>query len=73
MNFFRLLLWKMCSNSIYKITCPTDLTKKYLKKYNFIKADKIVTLYDPILNIKKITKLKKENLKSYDKNFYFSA
>jgi len=73
MNFFRLLLWKMCSNSIYKITCPTDLTKKYLKKYNFIKADKIVTLYDPILDIKKITKLKKENLKSYDKNFYFSA
>jgi glycosyltransferase involved in cell wall biosynthesis len=73
MNFFRLLLWKMCSNSIYKITCPTDLTKNYLKKYNFIKTDKIVTLYDPILNIKKITKLKKENLKSYDKNFYFSA
>ena len=73
MNFFRLLLWKLSSNSIYKITCPTDLTKKYLRKYNFIKVEKIVTLYDPIINIKKITKLKKENLKAYDKNFYFSA
>lgn len=73
MNFFRLLLWKLCSNSIYKITCPTNLTKNYLRKYNFIKTDKIVTLYDPILNIKKITSLKKENFKSHDKNFYFSA
>tara|TARA_B100000787_G_C16188681_1_gene296143 strand:- start:1469 stop:2602 length:1134 start_codon:yes stop_codon:yes gene_type:complete len=76
MNFFRLLLWRRCSKLIYKITCPTELTKNYLKEYNFIKSNKIVTLYDPIINVKRITKLKKENLKKENlknENFYFSA
>tara|TARA_B110000037_G_C17086808_1_gene492280 strand:- start:269 stop:1399 length:1131 start_codon:yes stop_codon:yes gene_type:complete len=73
MNFFRLQLWRLCSNSIYQITCPTNLTKNYLKKYDFIKSDKIITLYDPIINVKKITTLKKEDLNLKNKKFYFSA
>jgi glycosyltransferase involved in cell wall biosynthesis len=73
MNFFRLLLWKLCSNKIHQITCPTDLTKNYLKEYKFINPDKIVTLYDPIINVKKITKLKKENTGLKTREFYLSA
>jgi glycosyltransferase involved in cell wall biosynthesis len=73
MNFFRLVLWRLCSNRIYKITCPTDLTNNYLKKYKFINPNRIVTLYDPIINVKKITELKKEFLDLKNKKFYFSA
>ena len=73
MNFFRLALWRLCSNRIYKITCPTDLTNNYLKKYKFINPNRIVTLYDPIINVKKITELKKEFLNLKNKKFYFSA
>lgn len=73
MNFFRLLLWRLCSDKIHLITCPTDLTKNYLKKYKFINPDKIITLYDPIINVKKITKLKKEHLGFEIKKFYLSA
>ena len=73
MNFFRLVLWRLCSNRIYKITCPTDLTNNYLKKYKFINPNRIVTLYDPIINVKKITELKKEFLNLKNKKFYFSA
>ena len=73
MNFFRLALWRLCSNRIYKITCPTNLTNNYLKKYKFINPNKIVTLYDPIINVKKITQLKKEFLDLKNKKFYFSA
>ena len=73
MSFFRLMLWRLCSNKIYKITCPTELTNNYLKEYNFIHPHKIVTLYDPIINVKKISKLKKEFLDLENNEFYFSA
>ena len=73
MSFFRLILWRLCSNKIYKITCPTELTNNYLKEYNFINPHKIVTLYDPIINVKKISKLKKEFLDIENNEFYFSA
>ena len=73
MNFFRFALWRLCSNRIYKITCPTNLTNNYLKKCKFINPNKIITLYDPIINVKKITELKKEFLDLKNKKFYFSA
>jgi len=73
MSFFRLVLWRLCSKRIYKITCPTDLTKNYLKEYKFINPNRIITLYDPIINVKKITELKKEFLDMENKKFYFSA
>ena len=71
MNLIRLFFWKLCSKKIFRITCPTNLTKNYLIKYNFIEKEKIVTLFDPILNVKEANLLKKENVK--EKNFYFSA
>ena len=48
MGFFRLKLWRLCSSKIYRVTCPTELTKNYLKGYKFIDSSKIVTLYDPL-------------------------
>ena len=73
MGFFRLKLWRLCSSKIYRVTCPTELTKNYLKGYKFIDSSKIVTLYDPIIDVKKISKLKKEFLDQKNKKFYFSA
>ena len=72
MNFLRLFFWKLCSKNIYMVTCPTNLTKDYLIKLNFIDKNKIVTLYDPILNVKKCNLLKKKNIEINNK-FYFSA
>jgi glycosyltransferase involved in cell wall biosynthesis len=71
MNFARLFFWKLCSKKIFKITCPTNLTKDYLIKHNFIEQDKILTLFDPILNVKEINSLRKENIN--EKHFFFSA
>jgi glycosyltransferase involved in cell wall biosynthesis len=73
MGFFRLKLWRLCSSKIYRVTCPTELTKNYLKGYKFIDSSKIVTLYDPIIDVKKISKLKKEFLDQKNEKFYFSA
>ena len=35
LNFGRTILWKIISKKIYKVFCPTILTKKYLEEKNF--------------------------------------
>jgi glycosyltransferase involved in cell wall biosynthesis len=72
MNFLRLFFWKICSKKIHMITCPTNLTRDYLIKLNFIEKNKIITLHDPILDIKKYSYLKKQKIEK-NKNFFFSA
>lgn len=72
MNLLRLFFWRLCSKNIYKITCPTELTKNYLIECHIIDRKKIVTLYDPILNVKKVNYLKKKK-DVMSKNFFFSA
>ena len=71
MNFFRLLLWKICLKKIYLVTCPTELTRNYLINLNLIKKEKIITLYDPIIEVKKYNALKK--IKTDRKDFYLAA
>ena len=36
LNFVRHIFWKLFSKKIYKITCPTVATYKYLKKKTFL-------------------------------------
>ena len=59
LTFFRKFIWKLSSNRIYKITCPTEATYKNLSKFSFLK-DKLVILKDPIIKCSEIktTKLK---------------
>ena len=50
LNLFRYFFWKLCSKKIYKVTCPTELTKKNLEKSNIFQSSKLITLYDPIFS-----------------------
>ena len=62
MNFLRKLFWKIVLKKVFLITCPTEETRNDLLKYNFCEPDKIVVLFDPIINVKLINKYKKENI-----------
>ena len=73
LNFLRKFLWKYSLKKIYAVTCPTKATRDYLISLNLIDKEKIYLLSDPIININKINKLKKENIKINKKDFIFSA
>ncbi len=60
-NFFRYLLWKIFSNKIYKVTCPTASTYNFIISKKIFKKEKIIVLSDPIININEYLKKKKEN------------
>ena len=62
LNFFRRSLWKILSKKLYSIFTPTLLTKDLLLKNKIFSKDKIFLLRDPIVEISKINKLKKENI-----------
>ena len=70
MNFIRKYIWKLALKKIHLVTCPTINTMNYIKKMNIVKPEKLKVLYDPILNIKEISKKKNENLNL--KNYYLS-
>jgi glycosyltransferase involved in cell wall biosynthesis len=57
LNFLRRLLWKLANQKIYKITCPTEETYKYIKKLGIFNENKLVVLYDPIIEINKYKKI----------------
>ena len=61
LNIFRRSLWKILSKRLHSIFTPTLLTKELLIKKNIFSKDKIFLLRDPIVEISKIAKLKKEN------------
>jgi glycosyltransferase involved in cell wall biosynthesis len=71
MNFIRKNLWKLALKKIYIVTCPTNNTLKYLKKLNIVNENKLRLLYDPVLNVKKIQKEKKEKI--YLKDYFLSV
>ena len=82
MNFVRRNLWKLALKKIYCVTCPTNNTLNYLKKLNIVDENKLKLLYDPVLDVKKIQKDKKEKIDFKDyflsvgrlskqKNFFF--
>jgi|TARA_B110000259_G_scaffold188488_1_gene248133 glycosyltransferase involved in cell wall biosynthesis len=62
LTLFRKLLWKISKNKIYLVTTPTIDTRTQLIQQNIFEAEKIITLRDPILSMKEITKSKKEIL-----------
>ena len=61
MNIFRKILWKLCKKNIGFITCPTKETQKDFIELGIIKANKIIYLPDPIIDISKILKKKRES------------
>ena len=74
MTFFRLYFWKRVLKKIYLVICPTFSTENDLSKLNIAERKKIKTLYDPVINIRKIVKLKKEEIdKEYKKKKFVLA
>ena len=66
LNLLRKKFWKIISNKLYKITCPT---KELMKKLNLMKIfpkEKIFFLQDAIINLDKFYPLKKINFEDHD-------
>ncbi len=62
LNIFRRSLWKILSKKLYSIFTPTLLTRELLIKNNIYTKEKIFLLRDPIIEISKVVRLKKENI-----------
>ena len=66
-NLFRKFLWKNLGKNIYKVTCPTNGTINDLRLLKIFNDDKIILLRDPIINTKKLLKMKnKKNYPNFD-------
>ena len=75
LNFFRKLLWKSISKKITLVTCPSQETSEYIKKSRIFDENKIVILYDPIINTSIILNKKKDlsvNIKHLNKEYFLS-
>ncbi|MDC1463376.1 glycosyltransferase [Alphaproteobacteria bacterium] len=73
-NFFRKFYWKICGNVFFKITSPTNATINHLQLIKMFDEKRILLLRDPIINIQKIQKLKKQKIDPYfEKNQFIVA
>ena len=61
--------------NVYKITCPTEEALNYLKQKRLVDNNKLLLVYDPIIDMKDFLKKKKEVLKKDPKlnNGYYLA
>ena len=55
------------------MTCPTKLTKDKLLKLKIIDQDNYLFLYDPVLNINQINKMKRKELNVDNKKFFLAG
>ena len=70
-NRFRKFFWKKLGKKIHKVTCPTTGTMLDLKSIKIFEENKIVLLRDPIISVRKISRLKNEkNEYNYDHKDY---
>ncbi len=67
LNLFRKLLWKLCSNKLYRVSTPTNDTKEMLINKNIFSKDIVFLVRDPIINISKVNLKKKEKIEKYFK------
>ncbi|MDC0516166.1 glycosyltransferase [Candidatus Pelagibacter sp.] len=74
LGILRKLLWKKAFSKIYMVTCPTISTANYIKSLGIVDKGKIKTLYDPIIEINKISLQKQQQLDlPFEKAKYFIA
>ena len=73
LNIFRKILWKYSGKRLCKIFSPTIDTKKMLINLKIFSEEKIELLQDPIINIRNINSLKRENIweKKKNKKLYY--
>ncbi len=73
-NFLRKLFWKMVSKKISLVTCPSFQTKNDIENLNIFPKEKLVVLYDPILDVKSLNKKKilNENNKIFNNKYFLN-
>ena len=76
-NFLRKKLWKFSEKKINMVTCPTNDLKKSLVESKIFNKDKVINLYDPIINIEEFIKKKGKNnrkfLENEDRSYFIAA
>ena len=77
LNFLRKKLWKVSRKKIFKITCPTQDLKINLINNNIFEENKIIKLFDPVINISEFIKKKNDKNENLiiklDKPFFIAA
>ena len=74
LGILRKFLWKKAFSKIYMVTCPTISTANYIKSLDIVDREKIKTLYDPIIEINKISLQKQQQIDlPFEKAKYFIA
>ena len=72
LNIIRYLFWKLFSKKIYKVTCPTIATYKYLLQKNIFDKNKLSVLRDPAIILNEYSKKKFDRIEQsqfYKKKF----
>ncbi len=64
MTYLRKLFWKLSNKNLHKIFCPTKNTKINLIKNNIFSEKKMHNVNDPVIDVKKIMKKKREKIGS---------
>lgn len=62
LNLFRKILWKISAKNIFKVICPSEELKYFFLNNGIFKHEQINVIEDPHLEIKKINKLKNQEL-----------
>ena len=62
LTFFRKLLWRLNSERIEKVICPTNETMKLLISKRIFPERKLILIEDPILEVSKLPDLRKEKI-----------
>ena len=62
LNVIRYIFWKLFSQRIYKVTCPTIATYEYLLKKKIFPKNKLLILRDPIIELKNYPSKKFEKI-----------
>ncbi|MDC3207814.1 glycosyltransferase [Candidatus Pelagibacter sp.] len=71
LTILRILIWRLFSKYIYKVTAPTEKTLEMLKKSKIFNKNKIILLRDPAIDKNEIFKNKKIKLPKKFKNKKF--
>ena len=66
LNFLRYFFWKIFSNRIYKVTCPTIGTYNYLLETKIFDEKKLHILYDPAILMKDYAKKKSKKIEVFN-------
>ena len=73
-SVIRKSILKICKNNIIKILVQTSYSKKIILNQKIFKSSSVILIYDPVIDLKKINRLKKEKIenKYRDKKYFIS-